>query len=122
MNKLFALGLVTLGGVIALRLLPQELRPPPGGCREALDGQTHGANDGEPSCKLSAQACHDRSAKAASAKRTNHRSVTGTERTSSATAACRFKMNGRCARSTVRTHLFKAERAPPKRLKISLLR
>ena len=29
MNKLFALGLVTLGGVIALRLLLQELRPRP---------------------------------------------------------------------------------------------
>ena len=29
MNKLFAFGLITLGGVIALRLLPQELRPRP---------------------------------------------------------------------------------------------
>jgi hypothetical protein len=62
-------------------------------CRdEALDGQAHGTNDGEPSSERSTQTGHVHSAKTAGSTRTDYRATAGTERTSSATAACRSWM------------------------------
>ena len=75
MNKLIALGVVTLAGVIVLRSLPRELRPRPAAAVRRWIAKHMEQMMLKLSRKRSAETHHVHSAKTAGPKRRNNRYV-----------------------------------------------